>query len=263
MRAIANRIESLWELMKRLKFEGIAALLGILERTQLATDAQLLNEAPDLLTYSQAGKASFELLGLNATLANLERLRVQLTQPELSTKEIRRAADHLQTSLTDDLDRSFLIRLTHQEEAWLTSVQPFGEQVTTAFPSASHDTDEATRCLAFARYTACVFHLMRVVEVGVKALGARLSIDTTHKPGWEQILKKAHGQMSLPNDKKDADWIKDEDFLSDAITMLTAIKTAWRNPTMHIEKKYTPEHAERIYDAVKGFMQQLATKLHE
>jgi hypothetical protein len=104
---------------------------------------------------------------------------------------------------------------------------------------------------------------MRVMEIGLTALGARLAVPMTHKPGWEGILKKANGQMTLPNDKKDPDWIKDEAFLSDAMAMLIAVKTAWRNPTMHMEKTYTDEQAKRIWESVRGFMQQLATGLHE
>ena len=41
------------------------------------------------------------------------------------------------------------------------------------------------------------------------------------------------------------------------------VKTAWRNPTMHIEKTYTPQRAEEILLAVKSFMAHLATKICE
>ncbi len=77
---------------------------------------------------------------------------------------------------------------------------------------------------------------MRVMESGLRALGDRVGVDTRHSPGWEAILKRATHEMSLENKKKDPAWKKDEAFLSEAITMLISVKTAWRNPTMHLEK---------------------------
>ena len=46
----------------------------------------------------------------------------------------------------------------------------------------------------------------------------------------------------------------------DVMGDLQAVKLAWRNPTMHIVKKYSEDEASRIFDAVRGFMQRLASK---
>jgi hypothetical protein len=43
----------------------------------------------------------------------------------------------------------------------------FGESVANAFPNSSYDIAEAGICLALARGTAAVFHLMRVLEIGL------------------------------------------------------------------------------------------------
>jgi DNA topoisomerase IA len=45
--------------------------------------------------------------------------------------------------------------------------------------------------------------------------------------------------------------------------MMDAVKDAWRNATMHVENKYTEEEARRIYDAVRGFMMKLASRMDE
>ncbi|MFZ1980558.1 MAG: hypothetical protein WAU61_04570, partial [Smithella sp.] len=50
------------------------------------------------------------------------------------------------------------------------SVYLFGDFVNAKFPSASFDIIEAGNCFATARYTACVFHLMRVLEIGLSTL---------------------------------------------------------------------------------------------
>ena len=43
----------------------------------------------------------------------------------------------------------------------------FGAVVQSKFPAASFEIDEAGKCIALGRYTASVFHLMRVLEIGI------------------------------------------------------------------------------------------------
>ena len=54
--------------------------------------------------------------------------------------------------------------------------QLFGDDVARAFPSSKGDIDEAGKCLALDRGTACVFHLMRILEIGLQLLAAKLGI---------------------------------------------------------------------------------------
>ena len=49
----------------------------------------------------------------------------------------------------------------------LQPAPPFGYDVAKAFPRASDDILEATKCYALERYTASVFHLMRAIEIGL------------------------------------------------------------------------------------------------
>lgn len=52
----------------------------------------------------------------------------------------------------------------------------FGEKVSLNFPSALEDIKEVGNCYATDRNTACVFHCMRVVEYGLRALAKRLRV---------------------------------------------------------------------------------------
>jgi hypothetical protein len=173
-------------------------------------------------------------LGLRASEISLKRLQLSLTDPDPDGVSIRKFASELNGRLNDELQSTTVLALTVEEASKYADPHPFGETVIKSFPSCAADAEEATKCLALSRPTAAVFHLMRVLEVGLRVFGARLGVETSHKPGWEAILKKAHGLMSLQNDKKPADWQHDEAFLSEVSSMLTAVKTAWRNPTMHV-----------------------------
>ena len=61
---------------------------------------------------------------------------------------------------------------TNIEEAW-TPV--FG-----SFPSTKYDVLEALKSYALGRNTACVFHLMRVLELGLGALGTVFNVSLAH-----------------------------------------------------------------------------------
>jgi hypothetical protein len=50
---------------------------------------------------------------------------------------------------------------------------------------------------------------------------------------------------------------------SKMFALLNATKDAWRNPTMHIEKKYTEEEAETIFFAVRSLMKRLVSRMDE
>jgi hypothetical protein len=77
----------------------------------------------------------------------------------------------------------------------------FGEGVENNFKSSSRDISDAGKCLAFGQGTACVFYLMRVMELGLRALGSSLnnpSLDPKHNPSWEAILKKCDDELAKP-----------------------------------------------------------------
>ena len=65
----------------------------------------------------------------------------------------------------------------------------FDANVVRRFPMASEDIEEAARCHLLARYTASVFHLMRVVEFGLLSV-AELAEIKDPKPSWGAVLKK-------------------------------------------------------------------------
>ena len=77
----------------------------------------------------------------------------------------------------------------------------FGDQVAVKFPSASFDIEEAGKCLALDRSTATIFHLVRIIETGLRTLGKSLndpSLDPIRNPTWETILRKCDEELKKP-----------------------------------------------------------------
>jgi hypothetical protein len=143
---------------------------------------------------------------------------------------------------------------------------PLGEDVFNKFPSCVYDTNEATWCLALSRSTASVFHLMRILEAGLSALGKKFGVSLAHKnwaPALDEIEKKIRNIHTDPNWQALPDCKKQQEFYSQAASHFGILKDAWRNYTAHARGKYTQAEAEDIFRNVRGFMQKLATQLHE
>jgi hypothetical protein len=147
-------------------------------------------------------------------------------------------------------------RLAH----YFQNANLFGEEVFNAFPSANEDIQEAGTCLAFERGTACVMHLSRVMEVGLKSLAAGLGI--ANQNDWGAYLNKIESELTR-RAKTSGNRTMDEQFYSEAQITFDSIRRAWRNPTMHVEKTHTLEQSEDILIAVRSFMRHLATKICE
>lgn len=107
---------------------------------------------------------------------------------------------------------------------------------------------------------------MRTMEVGLRALASTLNdprLDPKRNPSWDSILRKCRDEGSKHLADRSPEWTVDEPFFSGAAAALTAVKDAWRNPTMHVEIHYDDEKSLSIWYCVRTFMRHLATKLHE
>ena len=105
-------------------------------------------------------------LGANLTALSANRLKGLLVSDDFDTEKIAAAMDEIVTRLTDELSSIMLLVATSEERKLLTPDEAhFGKKVETAFPLAAEDISEAAHCLAFSRYTATMFHLMRTMEL--------------------------------------------------------------------------------------------------
>lgn len=134
----------------------------------------------------------------------------------------------------------------------------FSSQTMKKFAKSIEDSEEAGKCFALARYTACMFHLMRIMERGVQRLGKKLkvTIDVAEKD-WGVISSHINGALRrLPNST--AQEKKVHARYAKAAVYLDNVREAWRNPTMHPKETYTEEEAQDAFSFVKQYMEHLA-----
>ena len=179
----------------------------------------------------------------------------QIDSMNLQTAKV--AALHLRHRVNDDFKGLFFLFIT--DPKYYSKPNLFGESVFNAFSSVTGEIEEAGKCLALERGTACVFHLMRIVEAGLAALAKRLRISP--QKSWGAYLQKIdHIKMQKPSPPI---WFtRNEEFFIESAIRIGSVKDAWRNPTIHhLERTYTVEQAKEIFSAIQSLMRHLATKL--
>jgi hypothetical protein len=194
-------------------------------------------------------------LHLPVTRSSLEYLMVSTTSEELSAAYL-----HVKRNMHHELLGRTFIQPDPKYSEYFRNPILFGEQVFKAFSSATDDIFEAGTCLALERGTACVMHLMRVVEAALRVVASKIGV--AEQKDWGAYLRNIDGELKRRYETAGAR-SADEQFYAEVADGFDRVRRAWRNPTMHVERSYSVDRAEEILLAVKSFISFLATRLAE
>lgn len=137
-----------------------------------------------------------------------------------------------------------------------------------AFPSLEKEIEEGVDCYGLEHHTASVFHMMRVAEIGMRALARERKVTFPKHPlewaDWQHIIdgieKSARTFGAMPRGApKDAAL----SFYSGAVGQLHAFKDTFRNVVMHVRRDYDELDALRAINQVRDFMNGLSAKIGE
>lgn len=134
------------------------------------------------------------------------------------------------------------------------------------FPKVAFEVEEAGKCYALGRYTACVFHAMRMLELGLGALSTRLGIDDPSKPSeknWGKILEKIRLRVDELWPKRNRSSGSEGAAFDELYANLEAVRNPWRNATMHVETIYAPHEALHILRCTVYFLLRLGLVCNE
>jgi hypothetical protein len=187
-----------------------------------------------------------------------DRILKRMAIPGITLEEMTRMLADFSRRIQDEMQLTLLLYVPSEKAKFYNKKKLFGLDFSAKLPEATFDLDEAAKCLALDRSTACVFHLMRIMECGLGKLSGALQTTVDPERNWNPILDAINSAIkALPDHPPDAKRRKEK--LSGVSSHLSNIKFAWRNPTMHVRGKYTPEEAEDIFNHVRAFMKQLLT----
>jgi len=197
-------------------------------------------------------------LGLEMSVAQIDRIR------ECDSRASKALLIDLFTELSnrieDELKTSMLLCVDSAKRRYFEDPQLFGEDVFNHLPSANQELTEAGTCLALDRGTACVFHASRALESALQVLASDLGVGSQND--WGRYLKGVEDELKNRMQASGARTVK-EQFYAEAHATFDSVRRAWRNPTMHVDKSYSPDRAADVLSSVGLFIKHLATELHE
>ena len=207
--------------------------------------------------------------GLSNVSARIDRIYDAIRLDQLTYQEVRRHMQSLIEAYEDDTKFLYLYVYPRDKVQVSLKFRHEWETALNVLPDLADEIDKATDAYALGHNTACVFHLMRVMETGVQRLGKKLGVSATHlsKSGklldstWGDILNHIDPKLNaLPADTPAKKARREQ--LKAVQAHLHAVKEAWRNPTMHPRRKgYNDQETLDIINHVRSFMNELASAI--
>ena len=171
--------------------------------------------------------------------------------------QISQSLTSLQNVISNEMQTHLFLHILSSKQDYYEQDRLFGEGFYAAFPSAAEDVKESGSCYAADRNTACVMHLMRVLEVGLNVLAAKLGVSFDRR-NWENVINDCESEIKkITGPSWGADWKQKLEFYSGAAKDFRYFKDAWRNHAMHYRERYDANEARTILEHVKSFMNHL------
>jgi hypothetical protein len=248
-------------------FSNLFFLLGCLDdAARVATPAQMYQVA--LLTETCASEMEKWGLRVSATHARtlfqiLDGIVTNGGKP-IGTPGIHDQVTLLRQALHIELEATVFVNVESAKAAYFrTPLTDVSDDVRNNFSSTLFDLTEAAKCYALGRSTASVSHCMRVVEVGLIALGLALHVPEAETKNWGNLLDQIDKRIKSIGPSHGTDWREQQAYHSTVAAQFGAFRVAWRNNVMHAHEKYTELEAREVLAATRAFMRQIAMKLHD
>jgi hypothetical protein len=164
--------------------------------------------------------------------------------------------------LQSTLTKTLIYRLDEQGAELLVQESGLTPDAISSFPSARREFVHAARCLAFDESTAAVFHSMRAIEFGIRALVKALNISPTN-PNWENIINDCEKAIKDIGPTLGADWKDKKQFYSEAAVNFRFFKDAWRNHTMHAGVSYDRTDGKQILEHSQLLIEKISQRIGE
>jgi len=270
------RLISLGEIMETIQASGLLAHgnnLMLMRAPSYAlqnvpknidVDSPILSGIRDaVLASMQSIEKDCQALHFTVTLAKVKRVIDTLREHErFSYRDLDVACHEVSERLTDELNSRLFLAIDASDVRYYQNPLEEWQVVLKEFASTGFDIEEAGKCFALNRYTACVFHAMRILEIGLTALGHHYKL-STDRANWHEIITAIEKKVRALGPGDGVNWRDEQQFGSEACTEFRHFKDAWRNHAMHVRQTFDDERSRVIYEHVRAFMGHLATRLKE
>jgi hypothetical protein len=231
---------------------GLALFTGQIEKMPPETHAGDL--AVTYLPLVKSIRTECEKIGLRTSMVCADEFTA--LAEGMTVKALTSALREFENTIRREMASCFFFHMPSKQAEYYQKNMLFGARVDVRIPATQFDITEAGNCYAMGRGTACVFHLMRVMEIGVQKLGELLGVPLAEEKNWQVILDLVNKAVKSlpPNAPRTV-------ALGQVAAHLFNVKIGWRNPVMHPRETYTLEEAGNLIGNVKAFMVTLSTLL--
>lgn len=140
----------------------------------------------------------------------------------------------------------------------------FGNAVDDTFPEATKEIKAANRCFALDEWTACVFHLMRALEIALHKWAKDLGVtqfSAMELENWKNILDAAEKNIkAIEQQPKSSTKDAELKYYGETIGHFRSVKDAWRNHVVHARETYDEGNAISAMNHIREFMTLLAAR---
>ena len=178
--------------------------------------------------------------------------------------ELEKEITNFTERFIDHFEERKVLLLAGDNSQYYEQTGPIIERLIDRFPDkAAVEMKEAGKCLALGLDTACVFHAMRAIEAAIFAIMKCLDV-TSEYPTWGMYIKAIKAGIAGRNKGTSPGWsnAKDSDTFNDFLLTLQTIKSLYRDPTMHVEKTYMPDEAEKIFGQTRLLMDAVCKRMN-
>lgn len=244
----------------------LTGLIKVIERSPTQNVRIKINDQTSFRKTLEKIEADCGPLSLDSAINEIQRTKKMLSSG--TYMDFARRLGTLYERIYDQTHGRLFFYIPNERKSWYEYPQrEFGLKACAEFADCLTDIEEAGKCYATGRWTASVFHLMRIMEAGLHVMCEKARPygitfpEVEHNRSWDAWLRPLEKQLSKTTEHKSAEWRKVEDSYAEFAADLRNVSRAWRNRTMHIGINYDQEHTLKIYLAVKSFMGDLAGKL--
>jgi len=185
-------------------------------------------------------------------------------QESPSWSDLRAKVLALRDAIDTELKQYCYYQYPKQKAQILGSWRDDWKAAISAFPSIETEVLRAMDCYALGHDVASVFHSMRILEHGLRAVAADVGL-TFDLQQWHNIIEQIESAIVTERKTLSKGEARNERlrFLSEAAKEFFYFKDGWRNYVSHNRADYDEHQALSVLNHVRSFMNHLASQLSE
>lgn len=204
---------------------------------------------------------------LERSVARLSRIMFMMNR-NYSRSELAQELEILLQAIDDDIQFEYFFHYRRDRGVlFLTWRGEWGSTIS-AFPSAASEIEEGIDCFGLEHNAACVFHMTRVAELGMRSLARERRVAFPNHPlewaEWENVIDQIDSKARAATTGMSRGPERDaaRAFYTAAVAQLRSFKET-RNRIMHMRGSFDELDARRAINQVRDFMNGLSAKIGE